>query len=413
MNFKLTGRNFQAWSDFSIPVKGFTVIVGPSDLGKSAILRSLRGVLRNEVSASHVSYGEKDASVTLEVEGEVITLNRSAKTTNYTVGEEEFSKLGGSIPPVIQGLKCGTVDVGGVKLDPIFASQFGSQFMLELGPTELNAIFGMFSSTEKLNSGKKIAATKNAELNATAKYLATDIQEAKVRENGLRSLLALFEAEGVELDELETLVNNLETSSNLLKNYRASYALVKSLQTAVTPVPTTAELAILVKADKEARQYRISFKRVMSYRLCSNISLDSKLSQINSSINKLDEYVSALNNKTIFTKGLKAFKGIDAIGVNSLTTIKRLDKLRKALRNTTLLSKALAERIDSSELERAVSLLKLVAGFKKLVAKQKSVETSLQGVKEEYHQVSHALGELMDDGVTCPECGCVFAIEEQ
>ena len=74
--YKLSAKNFQSWRDFSLPMTGFTVIIGPSDRGKSAIIRALRGVLRNQVGANHITYGEKDVSVSLENDFKIHTILR-------------------------------------------------------------------------------------------------------------------------------------------------------------------------------------------------------------------------------------------------------------------------------------------------------------------------------------------------
>ncbi len=51
----------------------------------------------------------------------------------------------------------GELVLGKVRLDPVFSRQFGSQFLLEKGDTALNIILGAFSSTEKLEDGKRVA----------------------------------------------------------------------------------------------------------------------------------------------------------------------------------------------------------------------------------------------------------------
>jgi len=46
-SIKLSGKNFQSWDAFDLTLAGLTVLTGPSDTGKSAIFRALKGVLRN------------------------------------------------------------------------------------------------------------------------------------------------------------------------------------------------------------------------------------------------------------------------------------------------------------------------------------------------------------------------------
>lgn len=193
--FRLVGKDFQSWKSFSLDVSGLTVIVGSSNKGKSALVRALRGILRNQVAESHIRRGQKQSELTLEIEdGITASLTRNAKTTTYKVGEEDYAKLAGEVPDPIKDLSVHTINVGSSKLDPIFAGQFDSQFMMDLSPSDLNAVFGLFSSTERLNNGKKAIGVSNAEINSQAKLLASQIQVGEVRLAELKSIEAEFDS---------------------------------------------------------------------------------------------------------------------------------------------------------------------------------------------------------------------------
>ena len=70
MGIKLTGRNVQPWEEFALDIGGLTLIVGPSNAGKSSIYRTLRGVLRNDLPSDFVRNGQDGRlEVVLEVLG--------------------------------------------------------------------------------------------------------------------------------------------------------------------------------------------------------------------------------------------------------------------------------------------------------------------------------------------------------
>lgn len=57
---KLRIQNFQAHKDTTIEFDRITTIVGPSDIGKSAVLRALKWVAKNEPNGtSFVRDGDK------------------------------------------------------------------------------------------------------------------------------------------------------------------------------------------------------------------------------------------------------------------------------------------------------------------------------------------------------------------
>jgi hypothetical protein len=74
----------------------------------------------------------------------------------------------------------GPVKVGEVALDPVFAGQFDSQFLLGSSPAELSAVLNSFSATDKLDKGKKVLITRTNEVNGEAKVLAPIISQAEV-----------------------------------------------------------------------------------------------------------------------------------------------------------------------------------------------------------------------------------------
>ena len=73
---KLRIINFQKHEDLTVSFDDrITTIVGPSDVGKSAVLRALRWVLTNQPDGSgFIREGEKNASVVLRVDGRTICL---------------------------------------------------------------------------------------------------------------------------------------------------------------------------------------------------------------------------------------------------------------------------------------------------------------------------------------------------
>lgn len=216
MKFNLVGRNFQAWKTFDLNVGGFTVIVGASNRGKSALIRALRGVLRNQVSDAHIRKGEKSTEITLTVDnGPVATLTR-VKTTSYKVNGEDYAKLSGELPDPLKALNVQAISVGGTKLDPVFASQFDSQFMMDLTPTDLNNVLGLFNNTEQLNQGKKTVNTSNTEINSQAKLLASEIQIGNTRVAKLHEIAKEFHRLKPHYDKAQMTLNFAETSKTLL-----------------------------------------------------------------------------------------------------------------------------------------------------------------------------------------------------
>lgn len=98
-------ENFQSHVDTEIALsEGLTVILGPTDQGKSAIIRALKWVLYNEPRGSDfITVGCKTCRVSLEMtDGTVITRERDGNKNRYILkkGDEEqvFEGFGANVP---------------------------------------------------------------------------------------------------------------------------------------------------------------------------------------------------------------------------------------------------------------------------------------------------------------------------
>lgn len=141
---KVRIQNFQSLRDVTISFNKYTnVLVGESDVGKSAVIRALRMVLENEVpSDDFVFLGEKDASVEVWFDsGDKITRVKG-KSNIYELhrkGEQKpkrFESFGKEIPRQVQEvIGFAPLDIGGAKGYSInFHKQTDPPFLLgELG----------------------------------------------------------------------------------------------------------------------------------------------------------------------------------------------------------------------------------------------------------------------------------------
>jgi len=98
-------RNFQAHKKLDIELdEGVNVIVGPSDAGKTAIIRALRWLVFNEPAgdAFRSSWGGR-TSVTIKTEeGDVLRRVRTDKANYYTLNKEQFKSFGRGVPDEIR-----------------------------------------------------------------------------------------------------------------------------------------------------------------------------------------------------------------------------------------------------------------------------------------------------------------------
>ncbi len=234
---RLSVKNFQAWDNAVLDIEGLCVVTGPSDAGKSALFRALRGVLRNELPAEFVRDGQ-DESLRVEVDynNHTITAHRSGKgSTKYVIDGKDYAKLAGGVPDALKDLKFGEVVIGDFDVDPIFGRQNSAQFMIDPAaykPTEVNAILGAFGGTEKLEHGKKEANLRKTQKDAEARTIATQIRDAEERKALLTTMQVEGQAVSDSLQKLEKSIRQLETETYWLETavrYRQGIAPLRQI----------------------------------------------------------------------------------------------------------------------------------------------------------------------------------------
>ncbi|GAB6875606.1 AAA family ATPase [Thermaerobacter litoralis] len=143
-------QNFQAHEDTSLDLApGLTVLVGPSDSGKSAVLRALRWVYLNQPAGLEIlRAGASQVRVDVELEdGTRVIRERSSATNRYVIerpGQEPevIEGFGRDVPaPVLDVLGIRPVHLGGKAIWLGYAGQLEPPFLLsEAGAVQAEAI---------------------------------------------------------------------------------------------------------------------------------------------------------------------------------------------------------------------------------------------------------------------------------
>ncbi len=118
-------KDFQAHTDLTVTLDpGITTIVGPSDVGKSAIIRALRWASQNTPSGeAFLRSGAKRVEVVLEVDGQRIARGRGKGGNTYDLNDKRFEAFGNEVPPEVVSL---------LRLSPMnFQGQHDGPFWLQ------------------------------------------------------------------------------------------------------------------------------------------------------------------------------------------------------------------------------------------------------------------------------------------
>lgn len=100
-----------------------TSIVGPSDAGKSSILRAIRWACTNQPQGgAFIRHGEKEAVVKLKIDGEIVTRRKGTENV-YKLGKAEYKAFRGGIPdPIERHLNVSEINFQGQHDPPFWLS---------------------------------------------------------------------------------------------------------------------------------------------------------------------------------------------------------------------------------------------------------------------------------------------------
>ena len=95
-SFKVDIKNFQSIGEAHLSFDtGVTAVVGPSNSGKSGIIRAISAVLTNTSDAKyHIKHGEASTEVCLSLDGNTVIWERTPKDSTYDINGTYHQKVG-------------------------------------------------------------------------------------------------------------------------------------------------------------------------------------------------------------------------------------------------------------------------------------------------------------------------------
>lgn len=124
--------NFQSIKHLAFEFEGFSTIVGPNYIGKSALLRAINAALTNRAGVDFIRWGETFCEVKIKRPGLDLLWHKEEGRNFYIINNQRYDKIGrGEVPPILETLRYNPVKIGAEKLDLLYADQFNPLFMVD------------------------------------------------------------------------------------------------------------------------------------------------------------------------------------------------------------------------------------------------------------------------------------------
>lgn len=236
----ITIENFQSHSNTKLEFeKGLNVIIGPSDQGKSAVIRAIKWVLFNEPRGlEYIRHGETTAKVTIEFSnGRTVIRERSKSKNRYTVVDENGGSLvlegfGNDVPEEVikaHGIPKVVLDTD-ISSALNISDQLEGPFLLsETGAVRAKAI-GRLTGIHIIDNSIRDCLADLRRENQSKERISNDIREVESRLEKYYNL----EEIGENLNALDSVIKKAEVKISkraLLESRKASFdALNKEIE---------------------------------------------------------------------------------------------------------------------------------------------------------------------------------------
>ena len=303
---KIKISNFQSieYCELEIPKNSFTCIVGPSNIGKSAIRRALCCLLYNTSDASYIRTGAKECSV--EVIFESGTKVRWFRNDNnagcYDItGYPLFNKLNKTVPKPILDEGFRELVLSKDKVNVQIASQFSNIFLLNDSGSKITEVFSNLGNLNKIIAANRSCSSDLKSDKSKISIRKDDLILIKEKINGFKDLDKNLDFVGTIRNSFESLKKISELKDKAKNFYTALISSVEKVKilkpvNSITLDPFDIDLNKFFKIKELLKKYEkvslnLSYysninKKEIETTLGSEYDLFLKLVKLSSSYNR-------------------------------------------------------------------------------------------------------------------------------
>ena len=195
---RITLENFMSHKHTVIDLAdGLTVLTGPNNCGKSAVVAALQILASNGKSTHVMRHGAKVCRITVETDdGHVICWQRKKSSVSYTLDGVDVHRVGQSVPDGLDALlKMPVVEADAGRTKVSYDIHFGEQkapiFLLGDPGSRAASFFAAASDASRLLEMTVKHRSNVKEKRQAAKRLTTDLQASTAELQRLQPVVAL------------------------------------------------------------------------------------------------------------------------------------------------------------------------------------------------------------------------------
>lgn len=392
---KVSVQNYQiikqAILDFN---PGLTAIVGPSNNGKSSLLKALKAAIYTDGGTTPIRYGENSYTVGIQNDKHVVIFQKKEGSSKYLVDGQTYSKFGLTTPEeVSNALNMRELVLNGNKVQLNFWNQMDKPFLLDKSAGELFKFIVDSGENDQLSNVLKSMVSDRQQINRDADTVQGSILSSEGMIKEQESLLEKSEKTLPLADKIIDLKEDYDSYKNILESvnqYKNNDKEIEKLRPK------------LLKDLNEFNRYNsLNYLSETSIKISTEIqNILKKLAEVDDSI-----YIS----KTLLDineKNINIFKDIDINkNKNLIVLVEKYKEYLEKEENVSQVNLKLQKAIPSQTIIDTLNILiKLVELFESIKGIIESIKNAKNKVKE-IENKEKELDKIQSLIKVCPYCG--------
>lgn len=392
---KLIVKDYQIIKQASLEFKpGLTVIVGPSNNGKSSLIKAMKSAIYTESGTTPIRHGADSYTVAIQNNKHSVIYQKKEGNTNYVVDGKKFSKFGLSTPEeVVNALNIKEVVLNGNKIQLNFWDQMDKPFLLDKSGGDLFKFIVDSGDDDRLSSVLKSMVSDRQALNREADTIQGSIISTEKIIKEQESILE----KSTPILKLADKVIDAKDNYNTYKDLQHLISSYKSYNNSIEDVRNSLLSVEFYFNTYNVCRYLISDKL---RDLTAIITLVKAFNSTDLNIHNETELINLEKNKLIPFTRFEAKSCIELI--NSVHRYKDINKtIEKASDDILMLQRTIPDDKLKNKLFNYLSFKQELNSIEKINSDIKYQEDLIGAIKRQEEDVIN----LKNSIKVCPLCG--------
>lgn len=253
---KVLIRNFQSLQLVSLVVEGLTVIVGPSNIGKSALIRAISSALYGRAGEDFVRRGANATEVDIvdapKVGGGTLNVewHKGKGVNKFVIDGATYDKVARDVPVHLVKAGYHELQINDEYIRPQVSEQFDRMFLLDRAGSFVHDVIAQASRLSVLLRADRSCSSDLKRQKSVQKIRVTDLADARIKLEQMAPIRDLH----TRIHTLRPKVTHVRSVWNKLEDLRAMAA-TRSQLLSITNIQVP--VAITIPDDLIIREERL------------------------------------------------------------------------------------------------------------------------------------------------------------